>query len=274
MTRLPICLEEMQKPRHLKQMARAIVQPPQLQYGFALMGDPECFDQRRNPGAVDIGQLRHIDRERRQRRPPECRKQLVSEFWRRVNRHAATQANECSFLTVGHAHAQIGCRGAIGGRHGIAPPPCTHRQVSFDFDNARQAPIVCPSKHSGPRHTATRSFREFANLVIAEVGLGRNPPRTAVGREVPPLGGTGEGWLAGLRWGKMKLLKFQKNSQSIADLSCRSGALSCPSRTIFPLQCTCQEVSPSKHSGPRHTRPQTFREFVNIVKLGFELEGR
>ena len=84
MTRLPICLEEMQKPRHLKQMARAIVQPPQLQYGFALMGDPECFDQRRNPGAVDIGQLRHIDRERRQRRLPECRKQLVSEFWRRV----------------------------------------------------------------------------------------------------------------------------------------------------------------------------------------------
>jgi hypothetical protein len=78
MIRLSICVEEMQKPRDLKQMARPIAQPSQLQLRVALTRVPECLDQRSDPGAVDIGQLRHIDRERRQGLPFERRMELFA----------------------------------------------------------------------------------------------------------------------------------------------------------------------------------------------------
>ena len=57
MIRLPICVEEMQKPRDLKQMARPIAHPSQLQLRMVLTRDPECLDKRGNPRAVDIGQV-------------------------------------------------------------------------------------------------------------------------------------------------------------------------------------------------------------------------
>ncbi len=66
MIRLPICVEEMQKPRDLKQMARPIAHPSQLQLRVVLTRDPECLDQRSDPGAVDIAQLRQVDDEGRQ----------------------------------------------------------------------------------------------------------------------------------------------------------------------------------------------------------------
>jgi hypothetical protein len=63
MIRLPICFEEMQKPRDLKQMARPIAHPSQLQLCVVLTRDPECLDQRCNPGAVDVSQICQVNRE-------------------------------------------------------------------------------------------------------------------------------------------------------------------------------------------------------------------
>ena len=63
MIRPPICVEETRQTRGLKQMTRAITHPSQLQVRVTLVRDPECLDQRSDPGAVDITQLRQVDDE-------------------------------------------------------------------------------------------------------------------------------------------------------------------------------------------------------------------
>ncbi len=78
MIRVPICVEEMQKPRGLKQMARPIAHPSQLQLGLAAARDPERFDERCNPRAVDVSQIRQVNRERRQELPFEYRMELLA----------------------------------------------------------------------------------------------------------------------------------------------------------------------------------------------------
>jgi hypothetical protein len=62
----PICVEETQKACNLEQMARPITHASQLQLRMALMRDPESLDERGDPGAVDIAQLRQVDDEDRQ----------------------------------------------------------------------------------------------------------------------------------------------------------------------------------------------------------------
>ena len=66
-------------------MTRTIAQSPQLKCNLTGMCDLECFDQRCNPSAVDIGRRSQVDRECRQPLPT-YRQELIAQGWRGVDR--------------------------------------------------------------------------------------------------------------------------------------------------------------------------------------------
>src|SRR5262249_56530008 len=102
--------EETQQASDLKQITRAILQPPQLQKGLMSVRELEGFDQRSKTGSVDVVHPGQIDREDRRRLLVEYRKKLVPNARRRVDGKTTTQANECVSVAAKHADAQTGCR--------------------------------------------------------------------------------------------------------------------------------------------------------------------
>jgi len=102
--------EQGQHARDLKDMKQTFLQSCQVQGGFAIARDLECFDEGRNAGKVNVGDFRQVDSHGLGMLPLQHGEKPITQARRGIDVYTAVQVHQGAFLAVSHADLQTASR--------------------------------------------------------------------------------------------------------------------------------------------------------------------